>query len=157
MSLALDTLELALTRQADHFVIATSDRDLALVALRLSELGIPVTGIGKADTNAAFRKACRDFVALPESAPVSGAAVKLSPAKGPFEDRLVAFLKGEGAQTEGWVSLNVLGQQKAQAAGISKSAAGMGKSASWLDWFKKHASRFQVKGTGSSAQVKATP
>lgn len=158
IALSLDALELGLTGQADAFFIATSDRDLALAALRLRELGFHVTGIGEAAKVAAeFRDACDDFVAVPvpdRAASGADARQAAQQEKLPFEERLKAFLKREGEGVDGWVSLNVLGQPRAKAEGISKADAGIGKSASWFDWFAKRRGIFEVEKRGTQSRAR---
>ena len=155
IALSLDALEIALTRQADEFVIATSDRDLALVAMRLAELGFRVTGIGEADKAPLdFRKACREFITVPAKA-LKGDQTTAPPAD--FEARLRAFMQQENSQTDGWVTLNMLGQQRAKDRGISKAEAKIGTSGSWLAWFKKRPQVYEVdeRGTQSRARIKS--
>jgi hypothetical protein len=149
LALSLEALELALTGQVDEIVIATSDRDMALVALRLAELGVPVTGIGEAKASEDFRKACRKFVLVP---------VKAEPAAvpAPFDQRMRAFMAEEGKATDGWVTFSALGQQRAKAMEISKAAAGIAKSASWSSWFKSRPQVYEIeeRGTQSRARFK---
>ncbi len=149
LALSLDALELALTRQVDEIVIATSDRDMTLVALRLVELGFPVTGIGEDKAPIDFRKACRKFVTIPDKTEQVGKPVS-------FDERMRDFLKREGKESEGWVTLSALGQPAAKAKGISKAQAGIGTSASWIGWFKKQPQVFEIdeRGTQSRARLK---
>jgi hypothetical protein len=149
LALSLDALEMALTKQVDEIVIATSDRDMALVALRLAELGVPVTGIGEAKAPDDFRKACRKFVFVPVKAEPEA---KLAP----FDQRMRKFLEEEGKATDGWVTFSALGQQRAKAMEISKAAAGISKSVSWIDWFKKQSTLYELdeRGTQSRARLK---
>ena len=150
LALSLDALELALTRQIDEIFIATSDRDMALVALRLAELGMPVTGIGEAKAPAEFRKACRKFVPVPVKAEADAVPA-------PFDQRIQAFLAEEGKATEGWVTFSALGQQRAKAMGISKTEAGIGKSALWSDWFKKSPQAYEIEALGTQSRVRLKP
>jgi hypothetical protein len=151
LALSLDALELALTRQIDEIVIATSDRDMALVALRLAELGVPVTGIGEAKAPPEFRKACRKFVLVPVKAEPDAVLA-------PFGQRVQAFLAEEGKATaEGWVTFSALGQPRAKAMGISKAEAGIGKSAAWSDWFKKSPQFYQLEERGTQSRVRLKP
>lgn len=150
LALSLDALELALTRQVDALVIATSDRDMTLVALRLAELGIPVTGIGEDKAPIDFRKACRRFVVIPIM------AEKMEKPRS-FDDRMRDFLKVEGKENDGWVTLSALGQPAAKAKGISKAEAGIGKSASWIDWFKKHPSVYEIEERGTQSRARLKP
>jgi hypothetical protein len=149
MALSLDALELALTRQVDEIFLATSDCDMTLVALRLSELGIPVTGIGEEKAPVDFRKSCRSFVEIGKK--------KKSADSLPFEDRMRAFLAKEGDAEGGWVTLSALGQAHAKSLGISKAEAGMGKSASWIDWFKKQPQVFEIEERGTQSRARLKP
>ncbi len=146
IALSLDALEFGLTRQVDEIVLATSDRDMSLVAQRLGELGIPVTGIGEDKAPEYFRKACRTFVPVP----VKTAMVETQP----FDARMKTFLRQEGKETDGWVTLSALGQARAKSLDISKAAAGIGKSASWIDWFKKHPSVYEIDGRGTQSRAR---
>ncbi len=152
LALSLDALELALTGQVDEIVIATSDRDMALVALRLAELGMPVTGVGEEKAPVEFRKACRKFVLLPVK-------VKPGDVAAPFEQRMRGFIAEEGKANDGWVTFSALGQQRAKAMGISKAEAGIGKSAAWSDWFRKQPQLYEMeeRGTQSRARLKPAP
>lgn len=150
LALSLDALELALTRQVDALVIATSDRDMTLVALRLAELGIPVTGIGEDKAPIDFRKACRRFVVIPIM------AEKMEKPRS-FDDRMRDFLKVEGKENDGWVTLSALGQPAAKAKGISKAEAGIGSSGSWIGWFKKQPQVFEIEERGTQSRARLKP
>lgn len=178
IALSLDALELALTRQIDAVVLATSDRDMAFVALRLAELGVPVTGIGEEKASDHFRKACRTFIkiagegqkpaseksAVPAQPKTTQAAPKpVAKAQDTelkkqraFQARLKGFFDTEG-DINGWVSLNTLGQAKAKEARISKAEAGLAKSKSWLTWFKNHMDSYELeeRGTQSRARLRS--
>lgn len=149
IALSLDALELALTKQVDEIFLATSDRDMTLVALRLAELGFPVTGIGEEKSPVDFRKSCRTFV---EIAKKKSAAAPL-----PFDDRMHAFLTEEGKADDGWVTLSALGQARAKALGISKAEAGIGKSASWIDWFRKYGKSYEIEERGTQSRARLKP
>ena len=60
--LALDAMELVLSREVRCFIIATSDGDFTHLALRLREHGAKVIGIGEAKAPQSFRATCTDFV-----------------------------------------------------------------------------------------------
>lgn len=155
LALSLYALEMALTGQADEIVLATSDRDLTLVALRLAELGIPVTGIGEEKAPVDFRKACRTFVSIPvKTTPAKTVQEAIPPS---FDVRMRAFLSEEGKSSEGWVTLSALGQAAAKAKGISKAEAGIGKSASWIDWFKKQPQVFEMEERGTQSRARLKP
>ena len=147
LALSLEALELALTGHVDEIVIATSDRDMALVALRLAELGVPVTGIGEAKAPEDFRKACRKFVLAPVKAePVAVPA--------PFDQRMRVFMVEEGKATDGWVTFSALGQQRAKAMEISKAAAGIAKSVSWISWFKSRPQVYEIEERGTQSRAR---
>ena len=152
LALSLDALELALTGQVDEIVIATSDRDMTLVALRLAELGIPVTGIGEVKTPEEFRKSCRKFVPIPVKVATESGGRQQT-----FEERLCSLLKAEGTESAGWVTLSTLGQPSAKAKGISKAEAGIGKSASWIDWFKKRPHDYEIEERGTQSRARLKP
>lgn len=149
IALSLDALELALTRQVDEIVLATSDRDMTLVALRLAELGFPVSGIGEEKAPVEFRKSCRSFVEIGKK---KSAADPL-----PFDVRMRAFLAEEGKGDDGWVSLSALGQARAKSVGISKAEAGIGKSASWIDWFNKNNKVYEIEKRGTQSRARLKP
>ena len=149
IALSLDALELGLTRQVDEIVLATSDRDMTLVALRLAELGVSVTGIGEDKAPADFRKACRKFVAVPTKKDVVETQ--------PFDARMKGFLRQEGKDTDGWVTLSALGQARAKALDISKGSAGIGKSASWIVWFKKQPKVYEIEERGTQSRARLKP
>lgn len=149
IALSLDALELGLTKQVDEIILATSDRDMTLVALRLAELGVSVTGIGEEKAPADFRKACRKFVAVPAKKDVVEAQ--------PFDARMKDFLRQEGKETDGWVTLSALGQARAKALDISKGSAGIGKSASWIDWFKKQPKVYEIEERGTQSRARLKP
>lgn len=60
--LALDAMELILSRGMRCFIIATSDGDFTHLALRLREHGAKVIGIGEAKAPQCFRATCSHFV-----------------------------------------------------------------------------------------------
>jgi hypothetical protein len=62
--LALDAMELALTRNMRCFVIASSDGDFTHLATRLREHGATVIGIGEAKAPHTFRACCSKFVEI---------------------------------------------------------------------------------------------
>jgi hypothetical protein len=150
LALSLEALELALTGQVDEIVIATSDRDMALVALRLAELGVPVTGIGEAKAPEDFRKACRKFVLVPVKADPA-------PVPAPFDQRMCLFMAEEGKATGGWVTFSALGQQRAKAMEISKAAAGIAKSVSWISWFKSRPQTYEIEERGTQSRARLKP
>ncbi len=59
--LALDVIEAALSGGPRAFVIASADRDLGHLALRLRERGLFVLGVGEATAPEGFRNVCSRF------------------------------------------------------------------------------------------------
>lgn len=72
--LALDAMELLLSRHKCCFVIASSDGDFTHLATRLREHGAKVIGIGKAKAPSAFRARCSEFVEIGKARPVPKSA-----------------------------------------------------------------------------------
>jgi hypothetical protein len=68
--LALDALELLLSKNMRCFVIASSDGDFTHLATRLREHGAKVIGIGEGKAPGAFRACCSDFVEIGTPLPV---------------------------------------------------------------------------------------
>lgn len=62
--LALDAMELILSRGMKCFIIATSDGDFTHLALRLREYGATVIGVGEAKAPQSFRATCSNFVEI---------------------------------------------------------------------------------------------
>lgn len=60
--LAIDAMEIALTRDIETFLIATSDGDFTHLAVRLRECGHYVLGMGENKAPQIFRKTCSNFV-----------------------------------------------------------------------------------------------
>lgn len=62
--LALDAMELILSRGVKSFVIASSDGDFTHLAIRLREHGAIVIGIGEAKAPQPFRATCTSFIEI---------------------------------------------------------------------------------------------
>ncbi|KIC37236.1 NYN domain-containing protein [Leisingera sp. ANG-M7] len=71
--LALDAMELLLSRDMRFFVIASSDRDFTHLATRLREHGAMVIGIGEAKAPGAYRACCSRFVEIATTKSTSSA------------------------------------------------------------------------------------
>lgn len=69
--LALDAMELVLSRDTRCFILATSDGDFTHLALRLRELGAKVIGIGEAKAPQSFRATCTSFVEIGAQKPLN--------------------------------------------------------------------------------------
>lgn len=68
--LALDAMELVLSKGMRIFIIASSDGDFTHLATRLREHGAKVIGIGEAKAPSAFRASCNAFVEIGTAPPV---------------------------------------------------------------------------------------
>ncbi len=97
--MTIEAMELALRDKIARFVIASSDGDLAHLALRLREYGVEVVGIGEPNASAKFSKACTKFLNLPNLKPdcvppSKEAATELSP----LDQEIAAVLAQHGGQ-----------------------------------------------------------
>ena len=68
--LALDAIELVLSKDMRCFIIASSDGDFTHLATRLREHGATVIGIGEAKAPNAFRACCSAFVEIDTTRPM---------------------------------------------------------------------------------------
>jgi hypothetical protein len=68
--LALDAIDLVLSKNMRGFVIASSDGDFTNLATRLREHGATVIGIGEAKEPSAFRACCSEFVEMGMTRPI---------------------------------------------------------------------------------------
>ncbi|WP_168733018.1 NYN domain-containing protein [Aliigemmobacter aestuarii] len=164
--LSLEALELALTRQADAFVFATSDRDLSICATRLRELGFDVTCLGeKTKVALETQQSYAKFIAVPvKRSPATATTAKKTAANVPneaFKKKISQFLVDEAKQPDGpainggWIPLSVLGQSRAREKGISKVAAGVGKNKSWRTYFEGNSSSFEIDEGGQKVRPRS--
>lgn len=68
--LALDAMELMLSKSMRYFVIASSDGDFTHLATRLREHGAKVIGIGEAKAPNTFRATCSEFIEVGTPKPI---------------------------------------------------------------------------------------
>ncbi len=129
IALVIDAMDLLHTGRFDAFCLVSSDSDFTRLAARIREQGVDVYGFGEQKTPESFRQACRRFIytenLLPPPAPVakpSGtkaangkSAATTAPAKvlkPPAEAmRLIRTALAQLDDSEGWVSLGVLGKR----------------------------------------------
>lgn len=64
IALVIDAMDLMHSGRFDGFVIVSSDSDFTRLASRIREQGLDVYGMGKKNTPAAFRAACKRFIFL---------------------------------------------------------------------------------------------
>jgi uncharacterized protein (TIGR00288 family) len=69
IALAIDAVEVLLTRSVDTFVLIVNDADFTPLARRLIEGGKNVFGYGKGSTPEPFRRACTEFTVIGDLRP----------------------------------------------------------------------------------------
>lgn len=79
IALAIDAVELLLTRYIDAFVLVASDADFTPLARRLGEAGKDVIGYGGRQTPGPFRSACAAFYEIGSLAPPTTPKMPLAP------------------------------------------------------------------------------
>lgn len=87
--------------------------------------------------------------AFPEP-PVVTERRKANPGEGIVDTKRVALL----VDAE---NLSALGQPRAKAKGLCKAEAGIGKSASWIAWFKKRPQAYEIEGRGTQSRARLKP
>jgi hypothetical protein len=150
--LALDAMELALTKGVRQFVIASSDGDFTHLAMRLRECGAKVIGVGEAKAPATFRASVTGFVevgAKPVVKLVVKPQVKLSELDTKIRDMIVTH--GEDAKG---VRLNVLASLMAKEHQVRLSALG---SKNWRAYFLERPTLFDLDPRGPDAHVRLRP
>lgn len=77
--MTVDAMEIAATRHADQFCIASSDRDFLPLVRRLRETGFAVHGIGRTAFDGRLQKASTSFTLLNESSRKHASANSVPP------------------------------------------------------------------------------
>lgn len=117
IALAIDAIEMVLTRRIDTFVFIASDSDFTPLARRLIEGGKNVFGYGKGSTPEPFRRACTEFTVIgdlrPPEDPKWRAAPLWSLSPKDAEDAVLTALKALSMNGTP-VGLTQLGQRLAQ-------------------------------------------
>ncbi|RRH77306.1 NYN domain-containing protein [Falsigemmobacter faecalis] len=85
--MALDAVDLCLTKNVMTFLIASSDGDFTHLATRLREYGAKVVGIGEAKAPAVYRAACSKFL---EMKPIAPAVTVTAPPQAPKPKKVAA-------------------------------------------------------------------
>ncbi len=121
IALVIDAMDLLHTGRFDAFCLVSSDSDFTRLAARIREQGVDVYGFGEQKTPESFRQACRRFIytenLLPPATKVETGkpAARPAPAKAlkpPAEAmRLIRTALAQLDDSEGWVSLGVLGKR----------------------------------------------
>lgn len=123
IALTIRAMDLLAEKRFGCFLIVSSDRDFAPLALRLRRSGVPVYGMGASPSGSAWRAACSEFLELaakdatakPTSAVVPKQAAAKKPApitKKPFthEDRdAIRTILQDVAEDDSWIGLSQLG------------------------------------------------
>ena len=125
IALTIRAMDLLAEKRFDRFLIVSSDRDFAPLALRLRRSGVPVYGMGASTAGTAWRAACTVFLELGREEPpakANGAAIAApapakkmpTPAKPVWslEDRdAVGRILGKAVSADSpWIRLSQLGQ-----------------------------------------------
>lgn len=137
-AMIIDAMDLLYTRKLDGFCIVSSDSDFTALARRIREEGLFVLGVGEAKTHASLRAACSLFIETEsgKSGP-AGATTRAAPAPKPkktasppppksdsgrkpkqapqhadpiLAEAIRSELKALRGDSEGWVSLGLLGK-----------------------------------------------
>jgi hypothetical protein len=146
--LALDAMELALTKRIDRFVIASSDGDFAHLAQRLREYGAEVTGVGEAKSPPVFRAACDSFVEISLLPPV-----RLLQSAAPASDtdhKIRAVIAEHGNPATG-LRLATLGALMNSRHGIRPGTLG---ASGWRSYLEARPALFAVDPRGPEASVR---
>lgn len=114
IGIAVDAVELLLTRDLDAFVLIASDADFTPLAIRLRESGKDVIGFGRKSTPISFRNACTSFreihkLSAPRAWATSAPAQHRSPLPAEAEELVLASLVALSADDQP-VALADLGQ-----------------------------------------------
>jgi hypothetical protein len=136
IALTIRAMDLLAERRFGSFLIVSSDRDFAPLALRLHRSGFPVYGMGTATAGSAWRAACTEFFELVKRDPAgnaNGAAIdtpapvkKASPSAKPAwsnkdRDAVAKSLKKAASEKSPWIRLCQLGQHlRADSAPLAK-------------------------------------
>lgn len=118
-AMIIDTLDILHSKVVDGFCLVSSDSDYTRLAMRITEAGLFVMGIGRKVTPQAFRSACEIFVYIENLAPQSAIAATTPRAlpktieSTPVSDPLSTLKKAVeiSAQEDGWAHLGALGSK----------------------------------------------
>lgn len=150
--LALDAVELALTRGISRFVIATSDGDFTHLVQRLREYGAQVTGIGEAKTPAAYRACCHDFHELAPRSQPKPVVVKTAHA-GSLDTRIGAMIATNSQDASG-MPIADLGRKMHAQHGIRMSTL---PERTWRAYLLARPHLFDLDPRGPQARVRFRP
>jgi hypothetical protein len=147
--LALDAMELALTKGVRQFVIASSDGDFTHIAQRLRESGAKVIGVGEAKAPTAFRASTTRFVEL-EVKPVVKLVVKPEIALSALEAKLRDVILSNDEAGKG-VRLTTLCAEMLKQHGIKTAQL---TETNWRAYLAARPAIFDIDPSGSEARVR---
>lgn len=146
--LALDAMELSLTKGINRFVIASSDGDFAHLAQRLREYGAEVTGVGEAKSQPVFRAACTSFVeiSLPPAVRLLQSVVPASD----IDQKIRALIAEHGNKATG-LRLGTLGVLMHSRHGVRPGTLG---ASGWRAYLEARPALFSLDPRGPEASVR---
>lgn len=142
MHLTIDAMHLALTGQAETFVIASSDSDFTPLALYLREAGFTVWGLGEAKARESFRAACAGFEVLAlEKGPIAPSD--------PTVTKIAELIRAEGKA--GAMAIPLVSTRMHKLHGIKISTL---PQKTWRAYLLAHPDHFVCDPRGPDAQVR---
>ena len=142
--IAIDAMEIAFRQSIDAFVIATSDRDLSHLAVRLRENGQHVLGLGEDKCPDIFRDACSNFEELRAKAKSATTPKTLSDSE---VCRMLKSLIQAGSTQGRGLSLKDLGTRMSSEHGVTLASLGL---KSWREFLKRHPEKFVIDEKGEN-------
>jgi hypothetical protein len=147
--LALDAMELALTKGVRHFVIASSDGDFTHIAQRLREAGAKVIGAGEAKAPPAFRASTTQFVEL-GAKPVVKLVVQPQIALSLLDTKVRDVIISNDEASKG-VKLSTLGAEMLKRHGVNTSQL---TESNWRAYLAARPAIFDLDPKGPEARVR---
>lgn len=114
IALVIDAMDLLHARRFKRALLVSSDSDFTALATRIRAQGVPVYGMGQRHTPGAFRRACDEFFWLsgPARPPTQPKPARPKRRRSPSAAReLLLAAVGQGAPSEAWCNLNVIGKR----------------------------------------------
>lgn len=150
--LAIDAMELALTRDFNLFVIASSDGDFSHLAQRLRDRHLTVIGLGEAKAPDMFRMNCTSFVELGERMPCAAPEAK-SPTCSKL-DRQIRSVIATHSKNGAGMKLTTLAPQMHQKHGVRISTL---PESNWRSYLLARPELFDLDPKGPEAMVRFRP
>lgn len=150
--LALDAMELLLSKNMRHFVIASSDGDFSHLATRLREHGAKVVGIGEKKAPCFFRACCTSFVEIG-----TATALRLVPKSDPVAaelDRNIRAMIAAHSKNGSGMRMAELGPKMHSQYGVRISTY---PERSWRAYLVARSSLYDLDPRGPEAKVRFRP